>query len=868
MKNLVTILLILVFSTNMFAQNHLPEIKEIDRDWTFRQANTDAWLTAEVPGTVHTDLLNNGKIEDPFYRINELDQQWIDKEDWEYQATFDLTPEFLGKKNIELNFDGLDTYADVYLNDSLILQADNMFREWRIPVKPLLKENGNQLRIYFHSPINKGLELLEKGKISYPASNDQSELGGLGDKKVSVFTRKAPYHYGWDWGPRLVTSGIWRPVYLKTWDDLKIADVFIRQPFVSQEKAQVEAEVSLTVNDPNELKIVVKDIDTDEILTTKVVQPGSGKEMIKLPFEIDHPKLWWANGLGEPHLYTFKIECFHGNQLVDQKEVRTGLRSIKLIRKPDEKGESFYFELNGVPVFAKGANYIPNDNFLPRVDRATYEKVVGDAAKANMNMIRIWGGGIYEYDTFYELCDKKGILIWQDFMFACSMYPGDSSFLTSVKQEAVDNVIRLRNHPCIALWCGNNEIEAAWQHDRPSGGWGWKQRFNEEEKEKLFSTYVEIFHHILPDVVEKYTDGDDYWPSSPSSGMGPNDHASYQKGDMHYWGVWHGKHRFEEFEDNVARFISEYGFQSFPEFESVKKYTVQSDWDIESKVMASHQRSGIGNLRIKEYMSWYYPVPESFEEFLYVGQLLQAYSTKTAIETHRRNMPYCMGTLYWQLNDCWPVASWSSTDYYRKWKAMHYEAKRGYEPIIVTARPDNEDYKFYSVSDELEDQPAILKIEVFDFDGNNHVQKSKEVVIKGNASTELFSVPIKELFSKRSEKNILIKMELIDGDTILAKNIYYPVFPKDQELKPVNIQMEIAGPDDHTLVIQTDKPARQIYLSVAGKNVFFEDNYFDLLPGERKELDFMSDENIDVEEIQVLTLNDIVTNSVLQSSDK
>ncbi|MCB0588991.1 MAG: glycoside hydrolase family 2 protein, partial [Phaeodactylibacter sp.] len=606
---------------------------EITDGWQFRQASSGNWMAATVPGSVHTALMANGVIEDPFYRTNEKKLQWIDKNNWEYRTSFEVSREWLNKGRIALEFQGLDTYADVYLNGELILKADNFHRGWEADVKGLLREGENELYLYFHSPTQVGLQKLRAHGYPLPASNDQSENGGMGDNKVSIFVRKPGYHFGWDWGPRLVTSGIWRPILLKAWDEARISDVFYNQKAVSIEKAEVEVQVEVEAETPAEGQLSV--FWKDSLLARLPIQLEQGKQTVSVPVIFQKPQLWWTKELGEPFLYEMSVVLESGDKEIAREESRIGLRRIRIVQEEDEKGASFYVELNGHPVFSKGANYIPNDVFLDRVDTAWYREMIQSAADANMNMLRIWGGGIYEDNLFYSLCDEAGILIWQDFMFACSMYPWDSAFVENVRQEAIYNIRRLRNHPSIALWCGNNEIDVAWAQYKENSGWGWKQRYTKEQRAEIWAGYEKVFHEILPRAVEEYQPGIFYWPSSPYAGEGTHATYSSTSGDVHYWGVWHGEHPFSEFRNHVGRFMSEYGFQSFPEFRSVQQYTVPEDWDIESEVMAAHQRSGIGNLRIRSYMEDHYNLPEDFSHFLYAGQLLQAESIKMAIEAHR-----------------------------------------------------------------------------------------------------------------------------------------------------------------------------------------------------------------------------------------
>lgn len=452
-------------------------VKNLHEGWKFRQARLTNWYPATVPGVVHTDLLQNKIIEDPFFRLNERGLQWIDKEDWVYETCFTLAAGMMRKENMELVFEGLDTYADVYLNDECILKADNMFRRWSIPIRQYIREENNILKVYFHSPIKIDVPKWDALPYQYPASNDQSENGGLFNKKISIFARKAGYHYGWDWGPRLVTSGIWRPVYIRAWSDLRINDVFIEQKEVGAGRAVIAGHVELDADkDMDGVLVTITDEATGRVLGEWQADLKRGTNRVTVDFVLHKPKLWWSNGLGEPFLYRFRTDIIAGGELLDSKTERVGIRSLKVVHQPDKDGHTFYIELNGRPVFAKGANYIPSDNFLPRVTPENYKKTILDAAGVNMNMLRVWGGGIYENDVFYDLCDEYGIMIWQDFMFACSMYPAEGALLDNIHQEAVDNVKRLRNHACIALWCGNNECQDAWL------GWGWKREIERQTR--------------------------------------------------------------------------------------------------------------------------------------------------------------------------------------------------------------------------------------------------------------------------------------------------------------------------------------------------------------------------------------------------
>jgi beta-mannosidase len=829
---------------NAQAKPHARMQIELNSGWEFRQTGETKWFPATVPGVVHSDLFHNKIIGDPFYRTNEKELQWIDKADWEYSTTIIIDQNILERDKIELVFKGLDTYATVYLNDSLLLNADNMFREWRAECRSLLREGSNELRILFRSPVKEDLPKLEKLGYQLPAVNDQSENGGLGDKKISVFARKAGYHYGWDWGPRFVTSGIWRPVYLDAWDKAKIVNLHIKQISVCPEKASLSAafEIESTGNQSAVLSVFNNETSARLGKVETLLVPGLN--VVAIDFEIQNPQLWWTNGLGEAHLYKLFGRLQLGEEVIDEASTNIGIRTLRLIQEKDHAGKSFYFELNGVPVFMKGANYIPNDNFLPSVTSVEYEEVVRAAADANMNMLRVWGGGIYENDVFYDLCDRYGLLLWHDFMFACAMYPGDDAFIENVKQEAIQNIKRLRNHPCIALWCGNNEIDAAWGYGT-SGGWGWKEKFSKEMQARLWNDYRNIFHNLLPEIVRQYDDKTPYWPSSPMSG--PEARASYEatSGDIHYWGVWHGKEPFESFKQKVGRFMSEYGFQSFPEFATVKAYTVPEDWDIRSEVMDAHQRSGNGNELIKTYMNRYYRPPKDFPSFLYMSQVLQAEGVKAAIEAHRQKKPYCMGTLYWQLNDCWPVASWSSMDYYRRWKALHYFAKKAYSSVLVSPSEDDGLLGVWIISDRLEPMNAELNICILNFAGDALFQKRMPVRVDANSSQCFFREDIKKLLAGMDKAKVTLVAQLVEDGKVLSANQHYFVPIKSIDLPKPTVSKFVETVDGgYAISLKTDLLAKNVCLQIDGLQGFFSDNYFDLIPGERPVVYFYAQEQI------------------------
>lgn len=811
-----------------------PLKQELHNDWKFKQARLNNWYPATVPGVVHTDLLDNKMIEDPFYRLNEKGLQWIDKEDWIYETTFHASSELINRNNIHLIFEGLDTYADVYINDEKVIVANNMFRQWSADIKQYIKPgNDNRLRVYFHSPIKVDIPKFDALKYPVEAGNDQSENGGVFDKKVSVFARKAGYHYGWDWGPRLVTSGIWRPVYLLAWNDARIENIHYIQENVTTRKANIKAKVQVNADKDCNATLTVR-AEGIEKPWVKNIHLKQGVNLVESDLVINNPKLWWSNGLGEAHLYPFSATISIDGETVDAQTHNIGIRSLKVINEKDADGHSFYFELNGKRVFAKGANYIPQDNFLTRVTDDRYEQTILDAVNANMNMLRIWGGGIYENKIFYDLCDKYGILVWQDFMFACSTYPMNADMLENIRQEAIDNVVRLRNHPCIAIWCGNNEMHTAWFN------WGWMKKYEKlGVLAELRKDYKDVFHGVLPEVVEAYDPTTFYLPSSPYGGDPDKKCESGQplwnpNGDGHYWGVWHAKAPITDYNIIRARFFSEYGFQSFPEYQSVLKYAPEErDHNIYSDVMMSHQRGGDhANKLIESYLLNEYQQPRNFESFLYMNQVLQGDAIKTAIEAHRRDMPYCMGTLFWQHNDCWPVASWSSRDYYGRWKAQHYYSRVAFRDILVSPLAEDDKLNVYIVSDRLKSLSGTLEVKILKLTGDVVNSYRKSVKIPANTSTKIWSIETEKALNGVSASNIVVHTVLNTGKDVYSNN-YFLVKQKEMNYPKANIMHSVNPVDGgFEITLTSDNFARAVFMSIDGIDNFFADNYFDILPGE------------------------------------
>lgn len=636
-------------------------VQHLHNGWEFMQEGNDAWHPAQVPGVVHLDLLTNELIGDPFWEDNELNQRWIEEENWVYQNYFQVAEADLLNEHIELHFQGLDTYAKVYLNDKQILTADNMFRSWSSDVKPLLKLGDNHLRLVFESPIKHNLERVKNYPHSLPSGNEPDDI----PVKVAAFTRKAAYHFGWDWAPRFVTAGIWRPVKLTSWNEARIQNVFTSTQSLDSSRAIMRTEVEIEVSTAGVYQLILNNhrIDKDLIV---------GLNQITHDFTVLEPKMWWTNGLGAPHLYRQEIKLLKTGNTIDTSSNMYGIRSIELVNEPDNIGTSFYFKLNGQPVFMKGANYIPQDVFLPRVGPEKYKELIESARDANINMLRVWGGGVYERDLFYELCDQNGIMVWQDFMFAGSLYPNDDAFQATVVAEVAEVVQRLRQHPCLAVWCGNNEVEVAWKN------WGWQKQYgySSQDSVEIWEQYRSLFQELIPQLVKQYQPEANYTSTTPLSNWGSPENFNHSS--MHYWGVWHGKEPFENFESNVGRFMVEYGFQSFPSLATLQKVIGDSNLYWGSPMLDHRQKSYIGNGLIMNHIEQYYDEPKTFEQFIELSQTVQAKAMQMAISAHLKNQPHCMGSLFWQLNDCWPGPSWSVIDYYGEKKPAYDLVKQGF----------------------------------------------------------------------------------------------------------------------------------------------------------------------------------------------
>jgi beta-mannosidase len=797
---------------------------QLDSGWEFRQipessgGDETTWRPAQVPGDVHLDLLRNKLIPDPFYRDNEAKLQWIEDASWEYRTTVQAASALLDHRNVDIVFEGLDAYAEVFLNDRLILTADNMFREWRVGVKPYLHSGANQVRIVFPSPIKSAAKVAAADKWRQQTHTEEK-----------TYIRKAAYEYGWDWGPRFVTSGIWRPAKLEAWNDTRISNLHIAQRDVTAKVAHLTAQVEVTAATDAAGKLMLDYSHKGrkaEVSLDVDVHPGINH--FDLPLQIEGPELWYPTGYGGQPRYEFNVQLRIGKAEEDHASLRTGLRSVVLRRDLDQWGRSFEFVINGIPVFGKGADVIPFDSFPNRVTTAQYRRILESARDANMNMIRHWGGGYYETDEFYDLCDELGIMIWQDFMFGNDWQPGTYAFKQNVEQEAEYQVRRLRDHPSIIIFCGNNETEEAFH-------WNGRDTLSPQGRMQMWQDYLTVFSGILDRTVNRLVPETPYWPSSPSADYEETS-TGFQSGDFHDWSVWHGRVPFSEYEKHFPRFMTEYGFQSFPEMSSVSAFTVPEDrTSIFTPVMLAHQKNNEGNSIIHDYMLKYYSEPKDFASFLYASQVLQAEGIKTGAEHLRRNRPRSMGSIFWQLNDCWPVASWSSIDYYGRWKALQYYARRFYGPLLVSPHVEDGSFNVYIVSDKTAPTIAQLRVRLMTLAGTALSDDTQNVQIPKLSSKVYVQRPLAEFANTNGTDaaTIFAVTDLLVDGKVVSSNVLYLVPAKQVHLPEPGIASELRSDGaSYRLRLTSKALARSVYVSFGDTEAQVSDNYFDLIPGQ------------------------------------
>ncbi|MCB2156558.1 glycoside hydrolase family 2 protein [bacterium] len=787
-----------------------------------RAADREEELPAVVPGCVHLDLLAAGRISDPFVAENEDDCQWVSREVWSYRRAFDVDQATLDCDRIVLRCHGLDTLAEVFMNGVKIGDANNMFRTWEFDVKSVLRLGANDIEVRFQSALLFTEAKQSERKLPNWSEGNEKLVGG-------PWVRKCQSNYGWDWGPKLVTCGIWKDIELVGFSFGRLQDAHFQQHHGADGvRIQLTVEAEMVTSSQATARAFI--LDGGAVVAECEAAFSEGK--VTLSATITRPKLWWPNGMGEAHLYELRVELLDkGGFVRDVVGKRIGLRRLELQRHADEWGESFQFAANGVPFFAKGANWIPADALLPRASAGDYRRLLDDAVGVNMNMLRVWGGGVYECEEFYDICDELGICVWQDFMFACAGYPSfDAAWMRNFELEAEEQIRRLRHRASLALWCGNNELEQGIVAET------WT------DTAMSWEDYSALFDELLPSVIARLDPDTDYWPSSAHSPIGDRcDFNNPTCGDAHLWDVWHGRKPFEWYWTSTHRFCSEFGFQSFPEPRSVEFYAPADERNITSYVMEHHQRSGIGNATIIDYMLSWFRLPCGFENTLWLSQILQAAAIQYAVEHWRRNMPRTMGALYWQLNDCWPVASWSSIDYFGRWKALHYAAKRFFAPVMLSVVDDPKAAKFslHITSDLLTECEGQLRWVLCDTDGREIGGGTKIVSMAPRCARHVLDIDVSDARRDVGEQGLLLFCEfLINGETV-SRSFGTLVRPKHLRLRAPKLSHRVESCGDSKDVIVTvsaKRPALFVWLEFEEDGVRADDNFFHLQGGESRSI--------------------------------
>jgi beta-mannosidase len=799
------------------------QIQSLSGMWQFSRAGKDEWLPATVPGSVHLDLLAAGRIPDPFVADNEKRVQWVAESDWEYRRLFTIKSELLKEAELWLVCDGLDTLATVTLNGHLLGQTDNMFRQYEWDVKPWLltvdatgKPAANELRVQFASPVKFAAE--QQAVRALPGVS-QAIPGG-------PYLRKAPCQFGWDWGPQLPPVGIWKDLRLEGRTGARLQQVYLRQEHAGGQ-VTVEARVAVERLGKVPLTATVRIIAPDSGVVESSAEVAPGDE-VKLRVPIAQPQLWWPNGYGRQPLYQVEIRLdYSGSPAeapLDQRTYPLGLRTIELRQSEDQWGRSFVFVVNGVPVFVKGSNWIPADSFPTRISDKHLDGLIRAAAETHQNMLRVWGGGFYEEERFYDLCDRYGILVWQEFIFSCSIYPlDDPAYLENVRQEVVQNVRRLRHRASLALWCGNNEMEWGWCD------WAWKQR---SDLNDLKTAYDHFFHRTLPGWCTAEDPDHAYWPSSPSSDTPFENPNGQRQGDAHYWDVWHGRKPFTAYRDQYPRFMSEFGFQALPPLATIRTYADEADWNMTSYIMEQHQKNASGNSLMVGQMLDTFRLPKDFASLVYLSMALQAEGIRYGVEHWRRHVDRVGGTLYWQLNDCWPVASWSSLDYFGRWKALHYAARRFYAPVMLSIEDTPPQQGIYVTNDQLEAWEGTVHWSLETLDGKALTSGTALVKAAPQAATQVSLLDFGKQISDDNQRNVVFVAELWQGDRREALQVatFAPV--KHLALRAPGVTANLSSEAGQLSInVASDTLAMVLELSLAGADVVFSDNYFNLPAG-------------------------------------
>ncbi|MDR3263558.1 MAG: glycoside hydrolase family 2 protein [Clostridiales bacterium] len=819
------------------------KILHLNGEWQFREKGGNKWAKATVPGSNFTDLLNNGMIPDPFVGVNEKDKavQEVALKDWEYGREFDIDDVFLKYESIELVCNSLDTLADVTLNGQRIISADNMFKRYTVDIKPYLMVGSNVLHAVFYSPIKYVNAEREKNKL----------MMSFDAIAPAQYIRKAQYHFGWDWGPQLPPSGISGDIYIKAFNKACLGDVSFRQTH-SEDGVNLAIRADISEKTAGQSRYTVKLEIISPSGDTLIESADAVNGAASLSLNIKKPVLWWPNGLTDKEtqpLYRINVYLHIGNTILDQKDYNIGLRTIELDTSSDSWGKRFAFKVNGRRIFAKGANWIPADSFTERVSYDKLDRLLKNMRDANMNMVRVWGGGFYESDDFYNICDKYGILVWQDCCFACQPYPLDKEeFVGRIEEEIYYNIGRIRHHAALALYCGNNELE------QMAISW----RFNKELKEAT----GRFFYRTLPDWIRQKDDVTPYWASSPSGGELLNGVNSESVGDTHLWRVWHGLSPYTYYRKVYTNFCSEFGMQSLPTMNTVKKFAQPEDYDLNSPVMKNHQKNMAGNSIMKYYLVADHRSPKHFEDLVYLTQVVQSECMREPTEHWRKNSGRCNGALYWQFNDCWPVSSWSSIDYYGNFKALHYAARRFNQPLTVIIENGGESGKdgmtLYVVNDGMKDFKGELLWRIESFDGEILAYGKYDVEAGGNVSQKLALLTFGKLLKTHGNDCVFVAELKENGVTVARKTA---LFKKEKKLDLPKSEITAgvkADGDAMRITLFSKRYARFVKLELDGITEPFSDNFFDMTANQEVSVTIAVPKNWDVETVlQRLTIKSI-----------
>jgi beta-mannosidase len=812
----------------------------LDSGWSMRidPADTAAakahpkaarWLRATVPGSAQTDLMAAKIVPDPYKGLNEAKIQWVGLTDWQYRTTLKMTSEQLARDHVDLVFDGLDTFAEVRLNGTKLLAADNAHRRWRVPVKAVLKPGQNDLLVTFRSPIRTLQPMVLKAKNPLPGEYDSVFGDEPMGKQTSPYIRKPKYQYGWDWGPRIVTQGIWRLARIEAWDDARIEAFRVTQEALTRTEARLSAELDVVAGAerPVTVQVAVTGPDGQVTQAARTVTVAAGASHVAVPVSIANPQRWFPAGYGAQPLYTVKATLTDGSATIDTAQRRTGLRTVELRREKDAQGRGFAFVVNGIPVFAKGANLIPFDMFPARVPESQIRTVMAGARDANMNMIRVWGGGYYLDDAFYDIADQMGLMVWQDFMFGGAVTPPDRDFRETVRIEAEEQVDRLQAHPSIVLWAGNNEVLSGWANwsDRIA----YKKAVGADEQERIGVGMAVIFDRVLRDAAERRDPDAVYWPGSPSSNYEDKPDIDGD-GDRHYWDVWGGKKPVEAYLDSCPRFMSEYGLQSMPEMKTIRSFATDADFSPTSPVMKAHQKflKGEGNDRLLFYIREKYREPRDFAEFVYLSQVMQAEGIELAALHHRACRPVAMGSLFWQINDVWPGASWASIDYYGRWKALQFRARHFYAPLAIAAERKDGATKISLISDATTPTQAVWRVRTLDVDGKGLATTETPATLAPLSATAVATLPDAALFAGGDPARTIAVAELLVEGRVTSRALVSAA-PKTMTLPDPGLTAKWAG---DRLTLTASKLARAVWIDFGKLEATPSDNAFDLLPGE------------------------------------